>query len=80
MPFPYLGVNCQGLTVASLFMGIFTIDRDLPSTEDDQRIDVAGTFLATAGLVLIVFVLTQGELAPQQWKTPCRFILPKSID
>ncbi|KAK0453219.1 putative efflux transporter [Armillaria borealis] len=59
-----------GLTVASLFMGIFTIDRDLPSTEDDQRIDVVGTFLATAGLVLIVFVLTQGELAPQQWKTP----------
>ncbi|KAK0467833.1 putative efflux transporter [Desarmillaria tabescens] len=59
-----------GLTVASLALGLFTIDRDLPSTEDDQRIDVVGTFLATAGLVLIVFILTQGELAPQQWKTP----------
>ncbi|KAG7446056.1 putative efflux transporter [Guyanagaster necrorhizus] len=59
-----------GLTVASLAMGLYAIDKDLPSVETDQRIDLAGTFLATAGLVLIVFVLTQGELAPQQWKTP----------
>ncbi len=52
--------------------GFFAIDPDLPSTEIDQRVDWIGATLVTAGLVLIVFVLTQGEIAPQQWKTPCK--------
>ncbi|KAJ7587489.1 putative efflux transporter [Mycena floridula] len=59
-----------GLVVVSLVSGIFTIDADMPSTELDQRVDWLGGFLVTAGLVLIVFVLGQGESAPQRWATP----------
>ncbi|EIN03494.1 MFS general substrate transporter [Punctularia strigosozonata HHB-11173 SS5] len=49
--------------------GFFFIDPDLPSTESDRRVDWIGALLATAGLVLIVFVLSDGELAPDEWKT-----------
>ncbi|KAJ7596104.1 putative efflux transporter [Mycena floridula] len=59
-----------GLVTISLVSGIFTIDADTPSTELDQRVDWLGGFLVTVGLVLIVFVLGQGESAPQRWATP----------
>ncbi|KAJ7595339.1 putative efflux transporter [Mycena floridula] len=59
-----------GLVAVSLVSGIFTIDADIPSTEPDQRVDWLGGFLVTVGLVLIVFVLGQGESAPQRWATP----------
>ncbi|KAF8915507.1 putative efflux transporter [Mucidula mucida] len=59
-----------GLGAVCVVAGFFAIDPDLPSTEIDQRVDWIGATLVTAGLVLIVFVLTQGEIAPQQWKTP----------
>lgn len=52
--------------------GLISIDNDVPSEEVDKRIDWLGAFLVTAGLVLIVFVLSQGELAPQGWSTPCK--------
>ena len=51
--------------------GLISIDNDLPSEEVDKRIDWLGAFLVTAGLVFIVFVLSQGELAPRRWSTPC---------
>ena len=51
--------------------GLVSIDKDVPSEEVDKRIDWVGSFLVTAGLVLIVFVLSQGELAPDKWATPC---------
>jgi VanZ family protein len=59
------------LTVLCFIGGFISIDKDVPSEELDKRIDWLGAFLATAGLVLIVFVLSQGELAPQKWGTPC---------
>ncbi|KAG6866162.1 hypothetical protein C0991_008116 [Blastosporella zonata] len=59
-----------GLTVLCLIGGIISFDADLPSQEVDRRVDWLGALLVTAGLVLIVFVLGQGEIAPQQWKTP----------
>ncbi|KAF4568237.1 hypothetical protein EYR40_010365 [Pleurotus pulmonarius] len=37
--------------------------------EEDRRVDWLGAFLVTAGLVLIVFVLSDGEVAPRQWAT-----------
>jgi len=52
--------------------GLISIDNDVPSEEVDKRIDWLGAFLVTAGLVLIVFVLSQGELSPQGWSTPCK--------
>ncbi|PBK86271.1 putative efflux transporter [Armillaria gallica] len=59
-----------GVCAVSFVIGLLVIDTDLPSTEEDQRIDWIGVFLVTTGLVLIVFVLSEGEVAPQQWKTP----------
>ncbi|KAF7327956.1 Glycoside hydrolase family 38 protein [Mycena kentingensis (nom. inval.)] len=40
------------------------------STEKDRRVDWLGGFLVTAGLVLLVFVLSQGPVASNGWKTP----------
>ncbi|KAL0945380.1 hypothetical protein HGRIS_000876 [Hohenbuehelia grisea] len=64
-----------GLTVLNLLMGAFSIDADQPSTETDRRVDWLGALLVTAGLTLIIFVLGQGEVAPQQWKTPYIIVL-----
>ena len=53
---------------------LFSMDADRPeeSQEADRRVDWLGAFLVTAGLVLIVFVLSDGEVAPNGWKTPCK--------
>ncbi|KAG7097208.1 hypothetical protein E1B28_004579 [Marasmius oreades] len=59
-----------GLAFLSLVIGLFFIERDQPSQEPNRRVDWIGAFLVTAGLVLIVFVLGQGEVAPHQWGTP----------
>ncbi|EKM57838.1 uncharacterized protein PHACADRAFT_251711 [Phanerochaete carnosa HHB-10118-sp] len=58
-----------GLGVACFAGGFFAIDKDLPSTEKDRRVDWLGAFLVTAGLVLIVFVLSDGTIAPEGWGT-----------
>ncbi|TCD70857.1 hypothetical protein EIP91_001165 [Steccherinum ochraceum] len=59
-----------GLSAVCIVMALIFVDRDGPSTEVDRRVDWLGAFLITAGLVLIVFVLSDGELAPNQWSTP----------
>ncbi|KAE9396652.1 efflux transporter [Gymnopus androsaceus JB14] len=59
-----------GLTFLCLLGGMFSIDKDKPSEEKDRRIDWPGAFLVTASLVLISFVLNQGEVAPNRWATP----------
>ena len=61
----------SGLAVVVLISGMFSIDADLPSKETDRRVDWIGAFLVTTGLVLIIFVLGQGEIAPRQWATSC---------
>ncbi|KAL0952456.1 hypothetical protein HGRIS_006724 [Hohenbuehelia grisea] len=58
-----------GLTAMYMLMGVWCIDADKPTTEVDRRVDWIGAFLVTAGLVLIVFVLSDGEVAPDQWRT-----------
>ena len=60
-----------GLNVLCMIGGAFSIDRDQPSTEVDKRIDYIGAFLVTAGLTFIIFVLSDGSIAPQGWATPC---------
>ncbi|KAK0486636.1 putative efflux transporter [Armillaria luteobubalina] len=42
----------------------------IASIEIDRRIDWIGLVLISSGLLLVVFVLSQGETAPEQWKTP----------
>ncbi|KAF9263695.1 MFS general substrate transporter [Marasmius fiardii PR-910] len=59
-----------GLAFLALVLGLFFIERDQSSEESDRRVDWIGAFLVTGGLTLIVFVLGQGEVAPQQWRTP----------
>lgn len=49
---------------------MLTFDKDHISPDVDRRVDWIGAALVTVGLVLIVFVLGQGQIAPEGWKTP----------
>ncbi|KAF5347064.1 hypothetical protein D9758_011652 [Tetrapyrgos nigripes] len=62
-------LNCV-LAFVSVIGAIFSFERDKPSLASDRRIDWFGAFTVTSGLVLIVFVLGEGEVAPQKWATP----------
>ncbi|KDQ58837.1 hypothetical protein JAAARDRAFT_127904 [Jaapia argillacea MUCL 33604] len=64
-----------GLTALCLIGGIISMDADIPSTETDARVDWIGAALVTVGLTLIVFVLSDGEIAPNGWKTPYIIVL-----
>ena len=61
-----------GLGALSLVLGMLSIDSDIPSTETDRRCDWLGAFLVTSGFVLIVFVLSDGEIIG--WSTWCNFL------
>lgn len=50
--------------------GLISFDADVPSSEVVKRVDWIGASLVTIGLVLIVFVLGEGEIASDGWKTP----------
>ncbi|GBE89981.1 efflux transporter [Sparassis crispa] len=58
-----------GLCALVFLGGLLTFDKDEPSTEPDRRVDWLGAFLVTAGLVLILFILSDGSIAPHGWKT-----------
>ncbi|KAK7677746.1 hypothetical protein QCA50_019298 [Cerrena zonata] len=60
----------SGLTVLCMIGALLFIDPDHISAEQDKRIDWLGTFLVTAGLTLVIFVLSDGEIAPKKWSTP----------
>ncbi|KAG2047019.1 MFS general substrate transporter [Suillus hirtellus] len=60
----YLVAAMSALTGIS---GMISFDADVTSAE---AVDWIGVTLVTVGLVLILFVLGQGEVAPQGWKTP----------
>jgi hypothetical protein len=59
------------LTGLYLLIGLFVIDKDEPSTAKDKRVDWLGGALITVGLILIIFVLSDGEIAPNKWATSC---------
>jgi len=46
---------------------VFPKDHDF---SEDKRVDWLGAFLITGGLVLLLFCLGEGEIAPEQWNTP----------
>ncbi|CCM00646.1 uncharacterized protein FIBRA_02683 [Fibroporia radiculosa] len=58
-----------GLGALTFAGGLASFDHDAPSTELDRRVDWLGAFLVTAGLVMIVFVLSDGTIAPNGWRT-----------
>jgi hypothetical protein len=59
--------------------GLLSIDKDRKWNAADKdvagarRVDWLGAFLITAALVLILFVLGEGETALKQWGTGCTF-------
>ena len=38
-----------------------------------RRVDWLGAFLVTAGLIFVVFILSDGPNAPDGWKTGCKW-------
>ncbi|KAI9433575.1 efflux transporter [Lactarius indigo] len=60
----------SGVALASMMLGLFVFEEDEPSTEEDTRVDWIGAALITAGLVLIVFVLSDSPVAHKGWKSP----------
>jgi hypothetical protein len=65
----------SGIALAFTILGFFVIEEDEPSTEDDKRVDWIGAALVTAGLVLIVFVLSDVPTAHKGWKNPREFFV-----
>jgi len=59
-----------GIATLIAIGGLLTVDPDQPSEEKDKRVDWIGSALITVGLVLIIFVLSGGAIAPQGWRTP----------
>lgn len=71
-----------GLSGGVLILGLFSIDADVPYSnahgeKEDRRVDWIGAWLITTGLVLIVFVLSDGEIVG--WKTPCECPSPSLL-
>jgi len=60
-----------GIAVLIAVGGVLTVDADRPSEEKDKRVDWFGSVLITCGLVLVIFVLGDGAIAPRGWRTPC---------
>ncbi|OJT07816.1 hypothetical protein TRAPUB_1299 [Trametes pubescens] len=58
-----------GMAAVCCVGGAFSIDKDEPYQLDDRRVDWLGAFLGTSGLILIVFALSDGSVAPDGWKT-----------
>ncbi|KDQ19284.1 hypothetical protein BOTBODRAFT_434411 [Botryobasidium botryosum FD-172 SS1] len=59
-----------GLGAATAIAAILVIDADVLDPEKDRRVDWIGASIITVGLVLLMFVLGQGQIASQGWKTP----------
>ncbi|KAK7461297.1 hypothetical protein VKT23_008476 [Stygiomarasmius scandens] len=57
------------LAFLAIVGSIYSFEPDKPSRESDRRVDWIGAFLITSGLVLIVFILGEGEVAPKKWAT-----------
>jgi len=58
-----------GIAALIFIGGLLTIDPDQPSTETDRRVDWFGSVLITSALILIIFVLSDGAIAPHGWAT-----------
>ncbi|KXN82108.1 hypothetical protein AN958_03162, partial [Leucoagaricus sp. SymC.cos] len=50
-----------GINVICMLGGMLSIDKDVSNTAEEKKVDWLGAFLITAGLVLILFVLGEGE-------------------
>jgi hypothetical protein len=55
--------------------GSVFIDKDIPDPTQDRGVDWIGAFMVTSALVFILFILGQGEYAPNKWATSCTFMV-----
>ncbi|KAI8995704.1 efflux transporter [Trametes punicea] len=58
-----------GLSFVCCLGAMVSIDGDFAYDLVDRRVDWIGAFLVTAGLTLVIFVLSDGSIAPNGWKT-----------
>ncbi|KAG8949635.1 hypothetical protein FRC04_008381 [Tulasnella sp. 424] len=61
-------ILCGMAALAGLAV-FLVVPRDVRSSTRDKRVDWIGAALITVSLVLLLFVLAQGEVASNQWKT-----------
>ncbi|OSC97830.1 efflux transporter [Trametes coccinea BRFM310] len=58
-----------GLAAMCCIGAISSMENDFSRHIPDRRVDWIGAFLVSAGLTLIIFVLSDGSIAPNGWKT-----------
>ncbi|KAI0077783.1 MFS general substrate transporter [Panus rudis PR-1116 ss-1] len=58
-----------GISALVFIGGLFSMDKDVIDKTMDRRLDWIGALLVTAGLVFIVFVLSDGSIAENGWAT-----------
>ncbi|KAI0668012.1 efflux transporter [Trametes maxima] len=58
-----------GMSAVCCLGGMVSIEKDVPYHITDRRVDWLGAALVTAGLTMIIFVLSDGSVAPHGWKT-----------
>ncbi|KAI1781888.1 hypothetical protein LXA43DRAFT_1069608 [Ganoderma leucocontextum] len=60
-----------GLSALCCMGGYISIDKDVPYALPDKRIDWLGVLFVTAGVTFIIFILSDGSVASDRWKTGC---------
>ncbi|KAG8923575.1 hypothetical protein FRC00_006067 [Tulasnella sp. 408] len=58
-----------GMAALSAISVFLVVPKDVRDENRDKRVDWVGAGLVTASLVLLLFALAQGEVAPSGWKT-----------
>ncbi|KAG8904217.1 hypothetical protein FRB99_002081 [Tulasnella sp. 403] len=58
-----------GISTLAAVAVFLTVPRDVRDPGADKRVDWVGAGLITSSLVLLLFCLAQGEVAPNGWKT-----------
>ncbi|KAG8957580.1 hypothetical protein FRC00_003783 [Tulasnella sp. 408] len=58
-----------GMTALAGLAVFYVVPKDVRSENRDKRVDWVGAAVITTSLVLLLFVLAQGEVASNQWKT-----------
>ena len=63
------------MTALSGIAIFLVVPHDIRNPDVDRRVDWVGAAIVTTSLVFLLFVLAQGEVAPQGWKTGCERII-----
>lgn len=63
-----------GMTALAGLAVFYVVPKDVRSKNRDKRVDWVGAAVITTSLVLLLFVLAQGEVASNQWKTGCEIL------